>query len=96
MAVEEGVISDRYISGSKVVKSQKRALVFKYNCAKAKVKSGIKADLDTSDPCRWNHKLAFKLAKRNKKKSENFVSLMKVPTTVIYYYMCFIRFLLNF
>ncbi|WP_026495986.1 polysaccharide pyruvyl transferase family protein [Butyrivibrio sp. WCD3002] len=96
MAKQEGVISDRYISGSKVVKSQKRALVFKYNCAKAKVNSGIKADLDTSDPCRWNHKLAFKLAKRNKKRSENFDSLKKVPTTVIYYYMCFVRFLLNF
>lgn len=103
-AVEAGAIIDAHITDTKMVKSQKRALVFKFNCAKAKVKmlekQGKKVNLDTidiSNKCKWNHKLAFKLAERNKKYSEEkYDKLAKKPVIFIYYYMCFIRALLSF
>lgn len=100
-AVESGDIVASYISGKDVLRSQKRALVFKYNCAKAKEaffkKQGKNVQVDTNEKCKWNHKLAFALARRNKEFSEkHYDKLAKVPTFVIYYYMCFIRVLLSF
>ena len=99
-AVNEGVLKDYHLSGSDLVKSQKRALVFKYNCALSKQasysKKGKNIKLDVSDPCRWNHRLAFFLAERNRRLSErNSAMLEKIPMPVIYYYMCFIRVLLS-
>ncbi|MBR6474432.1 MAG: hypothetical protein IKS98_03175, partial [Lachnospiraceae bacterium] len=53
---------------------QKRALAFKYAAAKAKVdallKEGKNAKLDTSDKCKWNHRLAFWLAEKDRAFSE--------------------------
>ena len=100
-AVEAGAIIDSHISDTKMVKSQKRALVFKYNCAKAKSayfsKKGKTISIDTSDPCKWNHKLAFYLARKNKELSEkNYEKVRRMPTWFVYYYMCFIRVLLSF
>lgn len=100
-AVNAGVITDSYISNRDMIRSQKRALVFKYNLAQAKVdfyhKQGKEIDLDTSTPCRWNHRLAFYLARKNQQYSEKHTDrLEKIPTPIIYYYMCFIRLLLNF
>lgn len=103
-AVNAGAITDSHISDTKMIKSQKRALVFKFNCAKIKVKAfekkGINiniSNIDVSDKCKWNHKLAYKLAKKNKKYSEEkYERLRKKPTWFIYYYMCFIRVLLSF
>ncbi len=101
-AVDAKAIIDSHISDTKIIKSQKRALVFKFNCAKAKVKMLEKQgkpapDIDLSAKCKWNHKLAFYLAEKNRKYSmENYEKLRKVPTWFIYYYMCFIRVLLSF
>lgn len=93
-AIADGDIYATHISDKDMVRSQKRALVFKFNLAKAKKTT---AKLDTSDKCKWNHKLALKLAEHNKKYSEeHYDKLAKVPTKVIYYYMCFIRVLLSF
>ena len=101
-AVDAGVLVDKKLTDEKMLGSQKRALVFKWNCAKAKQdyfkqKEGKEISLDTSDKCRWNHKLAFKLGWRNMKFSEEKLQkLEKMPTWFVYYYMCFIRVLLSF
>ena len=84
-AVADGVLEASHISGKDMVRSQKRALVFKYRCA------------DTSAKRKWNHKLAYFLAEKNRKFSvEKPEKLAKLPSWFIYYYMCFIRVLLSF
>ncbi|MCR5792101.1 MAG: Coenzyme F420 hydrogenase/dehydrogenase, beta subunit C-terminal domain [Lachnospiraceae bacterium] len=100
-AVDAGAIVADRINDTKMVKSQKRALVFKFNLAKAKkkyyAKHGKNIAINADDPCKWNHKLAFYLARKNKKYSEeHYDKLSKVPVILIYYYMCFIRVLLSF
>ncbi len=100
-AVNAGAIVASRIDDSKMLRSQKRALVFKFNCAKAKQemfsKQGKNLALDTSGKCRWNHRLAFKLGWHNMEFSKNKLkTLEKLPTWVVYYYMCFIRVLLSF
>ena len=100
-AVDDGAIVASRIDDSKMLRSQKRALVFKFNAAKAKQemfeKMGRKLNVDVSCKCKWNHRLAFKLGWRNMKFSrEKLAKLEKMPTWFIYYYMCFIRVLLSF
>lgn len=100
-AVEAGVLHDAKLDDERMLRSQKRALVFKWNCAAAKKalyeKAGRKLSVDTSSKCRWNHRLAFKLGWRDMKFSEEKLArLEKLPTWLIYYYMCFIRVLLSF
>lgn len=100
-AINAGAIKDNHISDTKIILSQKRALVFKFNCAKAKVdyykKLGKNVPLDISNRCKWNHRLAYFLANRNNKFSkEHYEILKKTPMRIVYYYMCFIRVLLSF
>lgn len=84
-AVKDGDIKASYMNGRDMVRSQKRALVFKYNCADKTVKR------------KWNHRLAYYLAEKNRKYSiDKLDKLEKAPTWFIYYYMCFIRVLLSF
>lgn len=84
-AVEDGDIVASYMNGRDMVRSQKRALVFKYLCADKEIER------------KWNHKLAYYLAEKNRKYSvEKLDKLEKVPSWFIYYYMCFIRVLLSF
>ena len=99
-AVKDGVITDSHISGRDMIRSQKRALVFKFSCAPAKIEAfsrqGKKLSLEASDKCKWNHRLAFFLAEKNKAFSEeHYDRLEKIPYILIYYYMCFIRVLLS-
>lgn len=100
-AVEAGAIVDAKLDNERMLRSQKRALVFKWNCAKAKqelfAKDGKTLKVDVSCKCRWNHRLAFKLGWRNMKMSqEKLEKLEKLPNWFVYYYMCFIRLLLSF
>ncbi len=100
-AVKAGAIVASYIDDTRMVRSQKRALVFKFNLAKAKkkmfAKQGKKIELDTSSKCKWNHRLAWKLGWRNMEFSRDKLNkLEKMPTWFVYYYMCFIRVLLSF
>ena len=82
-AEDHHCIQTEYISDIDLLRSQKRALVFKFN--------------HEGDYSRWNHKLAYSLAKANLRFSEvHSKQLEKIPMSVIYYYMCFIRFLLSF
>lgn len=100
-AIHSGAISDFYISKRKMIMGQKRALVFKFRCAKAKVdhysKCGAKLRLNQSERCRWNHALAFRLAELNRRLSKNHPQAVnKIPLQLIYYYMLLIRTLLSF
>lgn len=100
-AVQAGAIVDAKLDDERMLRSQKRALVFKWNCAKAKQelfqKEGKPLNVDVSGKCRWNHRLAFRLGWRNMKFSrEKLEKLEKMPTWFVYYYMCFIRVLLSF
>lgn len=100
-AVTAGAVNDSHISDTDILRSQKRALVYKFNAARAKekyyAKQGKNVKLDTQSRCKWNHRLAFWLSERNRKYSiEHYDRLAKKPTWFIYYYMCFIRVLLSF
>lgn len=100
-AVNAGSIRAKHIDDTKMLRSQKRALVFKFNLAAAKqkmyAKQGKTITLDTSSKCKWNHRLAWRLGWRNMKFSEEKLKkLEKLPTWLVYYYMCFIRVLLSF
>lgn len=99
--VARGDIVDFHFDRKRLLLSQKRALVFKYNCAKAKVrhyqKQGKGLCLDSASPCRWNHRLAYRIARRNQETSKNHPErVTRLPLWYIYYKMCFIRFLLSF
>lgn len=84
-AIKDGDIAASHMNGKDMVRSQKRALVFKYDCADLNVKR------------KWNHKLAYYLAEKNRKYSiEHSDRIEKIPAFFIYYYMCFIRVLLSF
>ncbi len=100
-AVKSGAIIASRIDDTKMLRSQKRALVFKFHCAKAKQemyqREGKILNIDGSCKCKWNHRLAFKLGWRNMNYSrEKLEKLEKLPTWFVYYYMCFIRVLLSF
>ena len=100
-AVRERALMDSHLSGRDLIRGQKRALVFKYPCAKAKKSllssPGAAAVLDIEDHCAWNHRLAALLAVRNKAFSEKHPdTLARIPSGLVYGYMCFIRGLLNF
>ena len=100
-AVDAGVIRDFRISDTDMVRSQKRALVFKFCCAGAKEKDAAKEGrhlpIDTKDRCKWNHVLAWKLASLDERMSrEHPERVERIPVKLIYLYMCFIRVLLSF
>ena len=100
IAVKAGALKERHMSVNDCLAGQKRALSFKFACAKAKeaffAKQGKTIRIDTSDKCKWNHKLAFYLAEKNRLYSEEKPDkLAKKPMSLIYYYMCFIRVLLS-
>ena len=99
-AVRSGNIIERHMSVNDCLAGQKRALAFKYACAGAKEdffrKQGKTVHLDTTDRCKWNHRLAFFLAEKNRAFSEEHPDkLKKVPMRAVYLYMCFIRVLLS-
>lgn len=100
-AVNDGVLIERHMSISECLRGQKRAVVFKYNAAAAKVKyyaaHGKNISLDTMSRCKWNHALAFKIAERDRLFSEQHPDRLKRrPMLYIYLKMCFIRVLLSF
>lgn len=101
-AVRDNVLIESHLSGRDLIRSQKRALVFKYSCAPTKIKyyfkkKNAKLDLEASDKCRLNHRLAYYLARKNEEKSRLHPErVARLPLWFIYYYMCFIRALLSF
>ena len=100
-AVEAGAIVDARLDDERLLRSQKRALVFKWSCAKAKremlERQGKTPALDTSEKCRLNHRLAFRLGWANMKLSQKHPErIERLPLWLVYCYMCFIRALLSF
>ena len=101
-ALKDNVINDSHLSGRDLIRSQKRALVFKFTCAPSKIKyyykkNKVKLNLEASDKCKWNHRLAYYLARKNEETSRNHPEKVeRLPLWFVYYYMCFIRALLSF
>ncbi len=102
-AVSRGAIVDGHISQRDVIRGQKRALVFKYRCAAAKAErikkqgKSVPPDLDVSEHCSWNQRLAYFLAEKDRDFSEKHADrLEKIPMPLIDLYMCLIRTLLSF
>ncbi len=84
-AEEEGDLTLRYMGERDLLRSQKRALAFKFRVCP---KEGRK---------RWNDRLAFRLAEHNRKASEKHPGrVARWPQPVLFLYMCFIRWLMNF
>lgn len=83
-AVDEGDIVLRYMGERDLLRSQRRALVFKFRvCDEGKRK-------------RWNEKLVYCLACFNRDiSSEHPQMVIRVPQPVVFMYMCFIRWLLD-
>ncbi len=84
-AAEEGSLRLRYMGERDLLRSQRRALVFKHKvCAGDRKK-------------KWNHRLAYRLAEHNRKASEQHPErVAKWPVRIMFLYMCFIRWLMNF
>lgn len=84
-AQQESYIFLKHMGEKDLIRSQKRALVFKY-CV-----------CPTDERKKWNYKLAFYLANRNRLFSEqHHVFFEFCPQTLFLFYMCFIRWLMNF
>lgn len=91
------------LSSSELLKSQKRALIFKFNTAMARKKLG--KIFKISNKCKyypkskWNHYIAAFFILMNIKLSDNKKIrsvLYKVPNDIMFLYMCFIRALISF
>lgn len=84
-AAEEGDLCLKYMGERDLLRSQKRALVFKHKvCPRERKK-------------KWNYRLAYRLAEHNRKVSEQHPERVgKWPVKIVFYYMCFIRWLMNF
>lgn len=84
-AQQESYIFLKHMGEKDLIRSQKRALVFKY-CV-----------CPTDERKKWNYKLAFYLANRNRLFSEqHHVFFEFCPQTLFLFYMCFIRWLMTF
>jgi len=101
--IRENVISAREIDASQTVKSQKRAVTYKFHCGRAKKSLGglfgLKYTGEAKEPSRWNHYLAVFLISLNIKASESpFWSRLAfaMPRRLMFLYMGFIRFLLSY
>ena len=99
--VAADLIHDEYISRRKIILSQKRALAFKFLCAYVKrntlQKKGRNVKLKCTYNNKWNYKLAWYLAHKNQQYSlKHPDKIEKIPLSIVYVYMLFIRFLLSF
>ena len=84
-AAEEGDLTLRYMGERDLLRSQKRALVFKFRVCPPEARK------------KWNHRLAYRLADHNRRISESRPGrVARWPRPVVFLYMCFIRWLMNF
>lgn len=100
---EAGVLQCAPVDAAKVLRSQKRAATYKYSAAQAKMRIGpwfgLKYDGQSQSPSKWNHYLAVFLISMNIRWSKHpFLGRMayRLPRRLMFLYMGWIRFLLNF
>ena len=103
MMQKDGALAAKEVSAEKVLKSQKRALAYKFCTGKAKAKIGklfgIKYNGKVIEPTSWNHYLAIFFISINIAVSRNKVLsklAFMLPRRLMFLYMGFIRTLLNF
>jgi len=93
------IIKLQAVSAREILKSQKRALVFKFNSAYARKRVGrffgfecTAADLEKS---KWNHYIAaFLIALNMKLYKSKLIDF--IPNKLLFVYMCFLRSLISF
>jgi len=100
---QDNMISARETDATNTLKSQKRALVYKFHTGRAKKRLGrffgLRYTGGVNEPSRWNHYLAVFLISLNIKASGSpFWSraAFAMPRRFMFLYMGFIRFLLSF
>jgi len=98
-AVMDNRISVETIEAKKLVKSQKRPLVYKFNSARARKKIGrlfgIRYHGRISEKPKWNHYLVSILIAINIKLSDSRIVFI-IPQKIMFLYMGFVRFLISF
>ncbi len=83
-AVDEGDINLKYMSERDLLRSQKRALAFKFRICPEETRK------------RWNERLAYKLATYNHRISVGHPKrIERCPQQILLLYMCFLRWLLD-
>lgn len=100
---EDKSIVIQTIPAEKILKGNKRALVYKFYTAEARKKYGYLIGAHYTKPVkvksRWNHRLAARIIVFNMKwaKSKKYEKyIFKLPKKLMYLYMCLIRALLSF
>ncbi len=98
-----GAVNLQEVDGGAVVKSQKRALIYKINSARARGKIGslfgLKNTVLDAGPSKWNYYLAALLIVFNIKWSRNprwNKLIFFFPQRIMFLYMCFLRTLISF
>jgi len=95
----ENVIEMQQVSAKEMIKSQKRALVYKFNTAYARKKIGklfgLKCRAANLEKSKWNYYIAAFLIVLNMKLSKSKL-LDFIPNKLLFLYMCFLRFLISF
>jgi coenzyme F420-reducing hydrogenase beta subunit len=98
-AFQNKKITLKEIDEKKILKSQKRPLIYKFNSAEARKKTGqlfgIKYRGEIIEKSKWNHYIAGLLISINMKLSDSKIIFM-VPQKLMFLYMGFVKFLLNF
>lgn len=101
--MDMNVIAAKEVDSRFVLKGNKRAIIYKFHTAKARKSLGmffgLKHNGKDLGKSKWYHYIAAFFIIVNIKISRNkrFVSLLfKLPKKLIYLYMLFIRFLINY
>lgn len=101
--IQENLVISTKIDPCKILKGNKRALIYKFHTADARNKVGklfgIKYFGKYLFKSNWNHYIAalFILLNIRLSKSERIMNyIFKIPKIFMYYYMCFIRVFISF
>jgi coenzyme F420-reducing hydrogenase beta subunit len=97
--VNDNVLRLELIDASKILQSQKRALIYKFNSMLAKKRVGklfgLRCQPNYIERSGWNHYIAAFLIGLNIKLSNNRIVFL-IPNKLMFLYMCFLRSLLSF
>lgn len=95
----ENIIEMNQVSIEEMLKSQKRALVYKFNTAYARKKIGkffgFECRAANLEKSKWNHYLAAFLVALNMKLYKSKL-IDFIPNKLLFVYMCFLRLLISF
>jgi len=95
----KNIIDLQSVSARDILKSQKRALIYKFNSAYARKRIGRFFGFECKASCleksKWNHYIAAFLIALNMKFYKSRL-LDYIPNKLLYFYMCFLRSFISF